>query len=150
MATELLSQKSSANRQKAVHQLARAHSRIANIRRDALHQATSILTKTKSAIMLENLNVSGMMKNRHLAQAIADVGLHEFRRQMIYKGVWYGCKILLADRFFPSTKRCSQCGTLKTMDLNEREYHCECCGLFLDRDLNAALNLKQLLSRLLE
>ena len=142
--------KGSANRKKAVHQLARAHLRVANIRKDALHQATAILTKTKSAIMLENLNVSGMLKNHHLAQAIADVGLYEFRRQMVYKGAWYGCEILLADRFFPSTKRCSQCGTIKPMDLNEREYHCECCSLLIDRDLNAAINLEQLLYQTLK
>ncbi len=136
----------SANRQKGVRQLAKAHLRVANIRKDTLHQATAILTKTKSAIMLENLNVNGMLKNRHLAQAIADVGLYEFRRQMIYKGQWYGCEVLLADRFFPSTKRCSQCGEVKpVMRLDERTYQCECCGSVLDRDLNAALNLEQLI-----
>ena len=136
----------SANRQKGVRQLAKAHLRVANIRKDTLHQATAILTKTKSAIMLENLNVSGMLKNRHLAQAIADVGLYEFRRQMVYKGEWYGCEVLLADRFFPSTKRCSQCGEVKpVMRLDERTYQCECCGSVLDRDLNAALNLEQLI-----
>ncbi len=76
----------SANRQKAVKKLAKAHFRVANIRKNTLHQATTFLTKTKSAIVLENLNVNGMMKNHHLAQAIADVGLYEFRRQMGYKG----------------------------------------------------------------
>ena len=139
-------QKGSANRKKAVRQLAKAHFRVANIRKDALHQATTFLTKTKSAIVLENLNVSGMAKNRHLAQAVADVGMYEFRRQMTYKGAWYGCEVLLADRFYPSTKRCSQCGQVKeSIGLDEREYHCCGCGLLLDRDLNAALNLEQLL-----
>jgi putative transposase len=138
-------QKGSANRQKAVRQLARAHFRVANIRKDALHQATTFLAKTKSAIVLENLNVSGMMKNHHLAQAIADVGLYEFRRQLEYKGQWYGCEVLLADRFFPSTKRCSQCGNEKTISLAERVYSCEHCGQVMDRDLNAAINLEQLL-----
>jgi putative transposase len=138
-------QKGSTNRKKAVHQLAKAHLRVANIRKHTLHQATTILTKTKSAIMLENLNVNGMLKNHRLAQAIADVGLYEFRQQMVYKGAWYGCEVFLADRFFPSTKRCSQCGTVKPMDLDERTYQCEHCGLVLDRDLNAALNLQQLL-----
>jgi putative transposase len=139
-------QKGSANRQKAARQLAKVHFRVANIRKDALHQATTFLTKTKSAIVLENLNVSGMLKNHHLAQAIADVGMYEFRRQLQYKGEWYGCKVLLADRFYPSTKRCSRCGQLKpTMKLNEREYCCEHCGLVLHRDLNAAINLEQLL-----
>jgi putative transposase len=138
-------QKGSANRQKTVKQLARAHFRVANIRKNASHQATTFLTKTKSALVLENLNVSGMMKNHHLAQAIADVGLYEFRRQLEYKGQWYGCEVLLADRFYPSTKRCSQCGQIQEMRLGEREYHCPTCGLDIDRDLNAAINLEQLL-----
>jgi putative transposase len=137
--------KGSANRQKAVRQLARAHFRVANLRKDALHQATTFLTITKSAIVLENLNVSGMMKNHHLAQAIADVGLYEFRRQLEYKGQWYGCEVLLADRFFPSTKRCSQCGNKRSISLAERVYSCEHCGQVMDRDLNAAINLEQLL-----
>ena len=139
-------QKGSTNRKKAVQQLAKAHFRVANIRKDAIHQATTWLAKTKSAIMLENLNVSGMMKNRHLAQAIADVGMYEFRRQLQYKGGWYGCDVLLADRFYPSTKRCSQCGQIKpVVELSEREYRCEHCGLVIHRDLNASLNLEQLL-----
>ncbi len=138
--------KGSANRGKAVKQLAKAHLRVANIRKDALHQATSLLTKTKSAIVLEDLNVSGMLRNHHLAQAIADVGLYEFRRQMSYKGAWYGCQVFLADPFYPSTKRCSCCGNVKAaMSLGERTYTCEVCGLVIDRDLNAALNLEQVL-----
>jgi len=144
----------SANRQKAVRQLAKAHLRVANIRKNALHQVTTWLTKTKSAIVLEDLNVSGMMQNHHLAQSIADVGLHEFRRQLQYKGQWYppfhrgwyGCEIFLADRFFPSSKQCSQCGTVKdSLGLAQRTYHCENCGLMIDRDWNAAKNLEQLL-----
>ncbi len=139
-------QKGSANRKKAVRQLARVHFHVANIRKDALHQATSRLAKTKSAIVLEDLNVSGMLKNHHLAQAIADVGLSEFRRQMSYKGGWYGCEVLIADRFYPSSKRCSGCGQVRPdLTLNEREYRCEYCGLVIDRDLNAATNLEQLL-----
>ena len=141
-------QKGSANRKKAVRQLARAHFRVANIRKDALHQATTLLTKTKSVIVLENLNVGGMLKNHHLAQAIADVGMYEFRRQLVYKSAWYGCEVLLADRFYPSTKRCSQCGQVKlVMSLGEREYQCEHCGFVIDRDLNAAINLEQLFYR---
>jgi putative transposase len=137
--------KGSANREKAVRQLARAHLHVANVRRDALHQVTSRLTKTKSAVVLEDLHVSGMAQNHHLAQAIADVGFYEFRRQMAYKGQWYGCQVLLANRFYPSSKRCSQCGHIQaTLDLGTRVYVCEYCGLKIDRDLNAALNLEQL------
>ena len=139
--------KGSANREKAVRQLARAHLRVANVRKDTLHQVTSRLARTKSAVVLEDLNVSGMVKNHHLAQAIADVGFYEFRRQMEYKGRWYGCNIIPAPRFYPSTKRCSQSGHIKTeMSLGERVYVCDHCGLMIDRDLNAALNLEQLIT----
>jgi putative transposase len=93
--------------------------------------------------VLEDLNVNGMMKNHHLAQAIADVGLYEFRRQLQYKGGWYGCDVFLADRSFPSTKRCSQCGHEREIGLAERVYYCEMCGLVLERDLNAAIDLEQ-------
>jgi putative transposase len=137
--------KGSANREKAVRQLARAHLRVANVRKDTLHQVTSRLARTKSAVVLEDLNVSGMAKNHHLAQAIADVGFYEFRRQMMYKGQWYGCQVILADPFYPSSKRCSQCGHIKLeMDLSERVYICDHCGLMIDRDLNAAINLELL------
>jgi putative transposase len=138
-------QKGSANREKAVKRLAKAHLRIANVRKNVLHQVTSWLARTKSAVVLENLNVSGMLKNHHLAQAIADVGFYEFRRQMIYKGQWYGCQVLLANPFYPSSKRCSQCGHIKVeMDLSERIFICDHCGRMIDRDLNAAINLEQL------
>lgn len=140
-------QPGSANRRKAVARLARAHRRVADIRKDALHQVTSRLARTKSAVVLEDLHVSGMLRNHHLAQAIADVGWYEFRRQMSYKGAWYGCQIFLADPYFPSTKRCSGCGNIKAdMALSQRQYVCEACGLSLDRDLNAARNLEQLLT----
>jgi putative transposase len=138
-------QKGSANREKAVRQLARTHLRVANVRKNALHQVTSQLAKTKSAVVLEDLNVSGMVQNHTLAQAILDVGFSEFRRQMIYKGQWYGCQVILADRFYPSSKRCSQCGHIQaTLELGTRVYICEHCGLMIDRDLNAAINLQQL------
>jgi len=140
-------QKGSANYQKAVQQLAKAHAQVANIRKNAVHQVTTWLAKHKSVIVLEDLNVSGMMKNHPLAQSIADVGLHEFRRQLQYKGQWYGCEVILADRFFPSSKQCSRCGTVKgSLGLGQRTYHCEHCGLVIDRDWNAALNLEQLLT----
>jgi putative transposase len=138
-------EKGSANRGKAVRQLARAHLRITNLRKNALHQVTSRLTKTKSAVVLEDLNVSGMVQNHPLAQAIMDAGFYEFRRQMVYKGQWYGCQVILADPFYPSSKRCSQCGQIKVgLGLSERVYICDHCGLMIDRDLNAALNLEQL------
>ena len=139
--------KGSANRKKAVIQLAKAHARVANIRENALHQATSLLSKTKSAVVLENLNVSGMLKNHRLAQAIADVGMGEFGRQMAYKGEWYGCEVLFADRFYSSTKTCSACHHVKdSISLSERMFKCEACGFEIDRDLNASINLENLFS----
>jgi putative transposase len=138
-------QQGSANHQRAVRKLAKAHYRVANIRKDALHQATTWLARAKSAVVLEDLNVIGMLKNHNLAQAIADVGMGEFKRQMEYKGKWYGCEVLFADRFYPSTKRCSRSGHVKKhMDPGERTYHCDECGMRMDRDLNAAINLEQL------
>ena len=139
--------KGSANRKKAVQQLAKAHLRVSNIRKDSIHQVTSQLAKTKSVVVLEDLNVSGMVRNHHLALAISDVGFYEFRRQMMYKGQWYGCEIVLADRFFPSSKTCSVCGyKLEKLDLKVREWDCPSCGTHHDRDMNAAYNLKSLAS----
>ncbi|MHA2064829.1 MAG: RNA-guided endonuclease InsQ/TnpB family protein, partial [Candidatus Thorarchaeota archaeon] len=92
--------------------------------------------------VIEDLGVSGMLKNRKLARAIADVGMYEFRRQLVYKCKWYGSQLIIAPRTFPSSKRCSSCGHKKReLSLSEREFHCEACGLRIDRDLNAALNL---------
>ena len=142
--------KGSKNYQKTKAKLARLHYRIARIRQDKLHKATtSIVAKTKpdserpSVVVIEDLNVSGMMKNHNLARAIADVGFYEFRRQLEYKTVWNGEVLLLADRFYPSSKTCSQCGHVKkTLDLSERVYSCEQCGLRIDRDINAAVILR--------
>ena len=120
------------------------HRRLANIRNNYIHQTTTSIVRTKPcAIVMENLNVSGMMKNRHLAKAIQEQKLHEFKRQIIYKCEKFGIKFLEADRFYPSSKRCSHCGHLKTdLKLSNRTYHCD-CGLHIDRDLNAAINLAQ-------
>ncbi len=137
--------KGSANRRNSVKQLARAHQRVANIRRDALHQATTTLAKTKSVIVLEDLNVSGMLKNHKLARVIADVGMGEFRRQLEYKAAWCGSRIVIAHRFFPSSKMCSRCQSIKEeLSLSERVFKCAGCGFECDRDLNAALNLARL------
>ena len=137
-------QKGGKNRKKAAIRLARIHQRIANIRKDTLHKVTTQLTRTKSKVVIEDLNVSGMMKNRCLSRAIADLGLFEFRRQLEYKGVWYGCQVQVADRFFPSSKRCCVCGRIKDdLKLSDRIYVCE-CGNEVDRDWNAAKNLEWL------
>lgn len=138
-------QKGSANREKAKLELARLHYRIACQRQDFLHQLSSSLTRTKSVIVVEDLHVRGMVKNRHLALSISDAGMGELRRQLTYKSSWYGSTLIVADRFYPSSKLCSGCGAIKdTLILSERQYNCDVCGLVLDRDENAAINLRRL------
>ena len=137
--------KGSHNRKKAVRRLAKLHRRITNQRRNTLHQVTTRLARTKSVLVIEDLNVSGMLKNHHLAQAIGDVGWYEFKRQLLYKASWYGARVIVVDRWEPSSKRCSGCGWIDTdLTLADRIFHYEQCGLVLDRDLNAAINLMQL------
>ena len=134
--------KGSKNRKKARLRLAMMHLKIFNIRQDTLHKVTTYLAKSHSKVVIENLCVSGMMKNRRLARAIADVGMYAFRRQLEYKCGWYGSELVIVSRTFPSSKMCSRCGhRKKELSLSEREYECEQCGLVIDRDLNAALNL---------
>jgi putative transposase len=94
--------------------------------------------------VIEDLNVSGMLKNHRLAQAIADGGFYEFRRQLTYKCEWYGSKLTVVDRFYPSSKTCSECGQIhKGLKLKDRTFICPECGFFLDRDWNAAINLSR-------
>jgi putative transposase len=134
-------QKGSGQFRKAKMAVARLHAKIANIRRDTLHKITSWITNHYSIIGIEDLNVKGMMANRKLARSISDLGLYEFRRQLEYKLKWREGKIVIHDRFYPSSKKCSQCGVIKeTLSLGERNYSCE-CGLNINRDLNAAFNL---------
>jgi len=98
------------NRRKAVARLRKLYRKVANQRRTTLHQVTTRLATTKSVIVMENLNVVGMLKNHYLAQSIADVGFYEFKRQLLYKAAWYGARVVLADRWEPSSKTCSDCG----------------------------------------
>jgi putative transposase len=138
-------QKGGKNRKKAVHKLAKLHRTIRNQRQNTLHQVTTRLAKTKSVLVIEDLHVAGMLKNHHLAQAIGDVGFYEFKRQLLYTASWYGARVILADRWEPSSKRCSGCGWIdEDLTLSDRVFHCEQCGLVLDRDLNAAINLEKL------
>lgn len=132
----------SRNRMRTVRRLQRLHRRITNIRRDALHKVTSMLARTKSVIVVEDLNVAGMKRHPQLAKAVADVGFFEFRRQLIYKTRWYGSQLLVAPRFYPSSKQCSQCGEIKEhLALSARVFVCNRCGVNLDRDVNASYNL---------
>ena len=141
--------KGSNNRKKAQRRLARLHAHIANIRKDTLHKATSqIVAKTKPCderprvIVLEDLHIMGMLKNRKLSRAIADVGMYEFRRQLEYKATFAGVQVTFVSQWYPSSKTCSACGHIKeALSLGERTFICEQCGFTLDRDRNAALNL---------
>ncbi len=121
------------------------HRRLFNIRSNHIHQATTKIVKTKpSRVVMETLNIQGMMKNRHLSKAIASQSLYEFKRQMAYKCEFYGIKFVEADRFYPSSKLCSECGHKKAnLKLSERTYTCEECGAILDRDYNASVNLSR-------
>jgi putative transposase len=125
--------------------IARAHARAANLREDGLHQLTTRLAATYGTVVAEDLNVAGMLKNRRLARRIADAGFGLLRRQLAYKTSWHSGRLAVADRFYPSSKTCSGCGTVKAkLSLSERTYRCPSCGLVLDRDLNAARNLAAL------
>ena len=117
--------------------------RLTNIRQNHLHQITSDIVKRKpSFICIEDLNISGMMKNKHLSKAIQQQSFYEFRRQIEYKSKWNNISVIIADRFFPSSKLCSCCGHIKKdLKLKDRIYKCE-CGNIIDRDFNASLNLK--------
>ena len=136
--------KGSANRKKSVQRLQKINYKIRNKRKDSLHKMTSDLVRTKpNLIVLEDLSVNNMLKNHKLAGALSDASFGEIRRQIEYKAAWYGSKVTFAGKFFPSSRLCSSCGVLKEdLTLSDRVYKCE-CGSIIDRDLNAALNLKR-------
>jgi putative transposase len=138
-------QPGSANRRKSAARLARLHARVAGIRRDALHKATTDLARRYQTVVIEDLNVAAMTRNRKLARAIADQGFGQARQMLGYKTTWNGGQLILAGRFYPSSKTCSGCGVVKAkLLLSERTYACTACGLILDRDVNAARNLLHL------
>jgi putative transposase len=142
-------QRGSANREKAKLRRARLCFRVSCQRQEMLHQLSSKLAKTKRVIVFEDLHVRGMQQNQRLAFSVGDAAMGDLRRQLAYKSVWYGSTLLIADRFFPSSKLCSGCGTIKgTLGLSERRYDCDVCGLSLDRDENAAINLRRLAEKL--
>lgn len=120
------------------------HQRLCNIRLNYAHNITSTLVKAKPEyVAIEDLNVKGMMKNRHLSKAIAQQTFHEFRRQLTYKCLWNNVELRIVDRWFPSSKMCSECGNLdKNLELSDRVYVCEECGSVFDRDKNASINIR--------
>ncbi len=135
------------NWKKAQLKIARLHRKIANIRKDPLHKLTTLLAKNHGIVVIEDLNVSGMMANHKLAASIADMSFFDFRRQLIYKCELYGSNLVVVDRWFPSSQTCSHCGTKKeTLELSARVFECSHCGFKIDRDLNATINLSKTVS----
>lgn len=143
-AQQALSRKTmgSVRRRKAKERVARLHARIADARMDAINKATTMIARTYSVVCIEDLNVAGMVKNHHLAKAVQDASFYELRHQLEYKTAKTGARLHFVDRWCPSSKTCSNCGSVKAkLSLAERVYRCEHCGLVIDRDLNAAINI---------
>lgn len=136
--------KGSKNREKTKAKIAKLHYKISNIRKDCLHKSTTGIVQKANVIVLENLKVSNMLKNDKLSRSISDVGFYEFRRQIEYKAKWNNRSVIFADTFYPSSKLCSSCGWRdEELTLNNRVFKCKDCGLEIDRDLNASLNLEK-------
>jgi putative transposase len=122
--------------------LGKVHARVANLRRDLLHRISTELARGYTSIAIEDLNVAGMLTNRRLARAISDAAFGELRRQLTYRASWYDTELIVANLWFPSSKTCSGCGNVKAdLTLSVRTYGCGRCGLVIDRDVNAAVNL---------
>ena len=135
-------QKGSANREKAKTKLSRLHAKIGNIRSNSLHQITTYLVSEYDVLAIEDLNVSGMVKNRKLSRAISDLGFYEFKRQLIYKANQWGKAVKSVDRFYPSTKTCHYCGhKVDELPLSVRMWQCPSCHTQHDRDINASMNI---------
>src|SRR6266566_1852371 len=135
-------QKGSKSREQSRKKLAVLHAHIANIRKDALHKFTTIVCKNHAHIAIEDLYVAGMLKNHHVAQAIADTSMGEIKRQLQYKAKKFGTRVVAIDRFYPSSKTCSSCGWInEELDLSKRVFVCIECGYLTDRDYNAAKNI---------
>ncbi|MCK9928645.1 IS607 family element RNA-guided endonuclease TnpB [Frankia sp. Mgl5] len=137
----------SAGRAKRAARLARIHARVAHQRRHGLHTLTTRLAKTHDTIVVEDLHVAGTVRNRRLARAVSDTGMAEVRRQLSYKTSWYESALVVADRWYPSSKTCSGCGWQDpNLSLSDRTFACQSCGLVIDRDVNAAVNLRHLVA----
>jgi putative transposase len=137
----------SAGWKKTRRRLARAHASVAHLRRDGLHKLTTELAASYSTVVVEHLNVAGMVRNPRLARRIADAGFAELRRQLTYKTTWAGVQLVQADPFYPSSKTCSACKAVKAkLPLSARVFRCDACGIGIDRDLNAARNLAALVN----
>lgn len=136
-------QQGSKRRERVKRHIGKLHHRISCIRADATHKMTTFIAKTYGEIGVEDLNVAGMLKNHRLASSISDASFGEIRRQLEYKTAWYGSKLVIRDRFYPSSKTCSLCGNINgSLKLSERMFRCVVCDYTIDRDLNAAINLR--------
>lgn len=139
------SKKQSKNRKKVIKKIQKIHYRMANIRKDSIHKSTTTLAKTKSVIGVENLSITAMYKNKYLRKGLVSTGLSTFLQTLEYKAKWYGSTLVFADKYFPSTKKCSSCdGVKEKIGIMTRIYNCQTCGLQIDRDLNASINLAAL------
>ena len=135
--------KGSARREKARERVARLYARVTDARIDAINKATAMIARSYNTVCIADLNVAGMVKNHHLARGLSDAALGEFRRQLEYKTARSGAALRVVDRWFPSSKTCSNCGTVKVkLPLAERVFHCDACCASMDRDLNAAVNIQ--------
>ena len=132
----------SKNYQKQKKKVAKIYNKIRNKRKDFINKISTEIINSHDIICIEDLNIKGMLKNHKLAKSISDVSWSEFGRQLEYKANWYGRIIVKVPKFYPSSKICSSCGNVKKeLPLSERTYHCECCGLEIDRDYNASINI---------
>jgi putative transposase len=134
-------EKGSSRASRLKNEIAKLHQRISNIRKDTIHKMTNYICKNHAVIGIEDLNVSGMLKNGKLSKALSDASLYEIGRQIKYKGEKFSCFVHIVDRFFPSTKKCPQCGAIHDMPLSKRVYECTVCGWTENRDKSAAINL---------
>jgi putative transposase len=132
----------SKGRQRARARLAKRYRVVANTRKHFVHQASRDLVDRAQILVIEDLNVAGLMRNHRLARSISEAAMGQLSRQILYKARWHGVEVIVADRYFPSSKTCSSCSAVKSnLDLSMRTYTCETCDLIIDRDLNAAINL---------
>ena len=137
-------QKGSRNRFKQRLKVRKLHNKIRDIRKDFLHKLSNLIAKDYDGIVVEDLNIKGMVKNPKLARSISDVSWSEFFRQLKYKCKWFFKHFIKIDRWYPSSKTCSSCGSIQEMPLSKRTFNCPDCGILIDRDLNASINIKNL------
>ena len=137
--------KGSENRKKQIVKVQKVHRQIRDARTDFNHKVSTAIAKHYGTVVIEDLNIQGMQRNHHLSKSITDQGWHQFKQMLIYKMDWRKANLIEKGRFDPSSKMCSRCGNIKhDLKLSDRTYHCDECGLSIDRDLNAAVNTRNI------